>query len=235
MAAPVIASASSNKTGNPLTDITFTYITDGPSGLTVGDLQLAQIGVNGAATDPTIPTPTDWTLVARTLGNDGSNHVGQAIFWRLYNGQASDVFTATPDSSTVGMTAKMVRITGHDAANPINNVAITPVGSAADPYTIFGVSTLRDECLVFFFYCAASAAGVTSSFSVGTEQWDFGIDPGNASSLSASSFVKTTAGSTGDETVDLSAAPNRACGFCVAIQPPASGGRRSGLLLRGVS
>lgn len=230
MAAPVIATVSSNKTGNTNTDITVTYASDGPSGISAGDLLVGEVsacGANFAGGAPAIATPAGWTLWVSALGaiTPGEGWTRTSVFYRIAQaGDTGVTFTATPNHAALGMTAKVARVTGHDpslfahqsaAAAGVNGTAISAPS----------VTTTVDDCLIL---CAVSADGsvtATVTFSPpGTlsEQWDFGADPGGRhNSQTCATKTQAAAGATGAQAFTASESTSLAA-VTVAIAPPAA-------------
>lgn len=233
MTAPAIATVSSNMTSTGFNDITVTYASDGPSGIAAGDLLLALVAVNGEGSTPVFTTPGGWTKREETIRTTGSARIGAAVFWKIAGASETSVqFVVFPNALTSGLTAKVVRITGVDPTTPIN-ASVATADSGNDPYSITGVTTTVNDCLVFYLVGGSSLPTRTYTFSLGTEQWDFATDPGGAVTQAASTLVQAVAGATGTETADPSAATTSA-GFCVAIAPSPSTGNHRKLPILGV-
>lgn len=221
MAAPTIAASSIDKTGNTNADLTFTFASDGPSGIVAGSLCVAHITLNGASTTPAFATPGTWNKAQESIGATGGNKPGTAVFWRIMDGTETTVtFTATPNATTSGMVGKVLRITGHDPVTPINTSSTTAADTAlASSYVLNGVTTTVDDCLVLSLTgsMAASVRTVTPPITV-SEIYDFGADPGDAASQAGATETRATAGATGTRTFTISANAFNA-GVAIAIAP----------------
>lgn len=224
MAAPVIASRSSDKTGNTSDGIVFVYSTDGPSGIVAGELLVAEVSAARAGspgTVPDIPTPAGWDLWVTGEGVVASAQRNTRVSFFRRIAQAGDTgvtFTATPADTGFGMTAKVSRITGADTAAPdAGNAAATGVSGTA--ISAPSVTTPEADCLILCGVgsCTSAVAAWTKPGAL-TEECNFGTDPGEANNLACGSKVQATAGATGAQEF-TSAATGSLAAVTIAIAP----------------
>jgi hypothetical protein len=222
MTAPVIASVSSSKTGNPSTDITVTFSADGPStpnannAPNVGDVYVAHVNsVAALGFNAVLGATAGWTVYKSEEGR-----VNVAYFVKVMDGtETGATFLASPSDTATGMTCKVARITGAHAT-PVNasNVGQSR-GINVTTYDVLGVTTTVDDCLVLYGVGAQSGAVRTfTSPGALTEQWDFGTDPGDAAMQTTGSKTQAAAGATGTQQFSLSGTATT-IGVCIAIAP----------------
>lgn len=219
MAVPVIAASSADSTGNTNVELTISF----PTGTVSGSLLLLFVTQYNSGADPAFGTITDWTKLQESIQLSGSNRSGTALYWRFADGVATNVTTITsPNSTAFGLCGKILRITGAHATTPIHlSSSSSPdvtIG-AGDPMTLTGLTTTENDCLAIFLAGTAGVSVVTHTWTVATEQGDFGTDPGGAANLTWATKSMAVAGATGNPTVE----PSGSCsgtGVAVAIAPP---------------
>lgn len=122
-----------------------------PSGLAVGDLMLAFVGINDITTAANINTPSGWTLI-RT---DTQTNLEARSFWKIADSSdvAASNFTFTFSAAQDNHTCEIHRIQGAHATTPIDaNSGASLADSALDPDpSAPAVTTVANNCLVFAF------------------------------------------------------------------------------------
>jgi hypothetical protein len=232
MTAPVVASSSSDKAGECLTDITVTFSIDGPSTANAnnapnsGELYIVCAAIVNSSSTPAIALPSGFTLIGENYRNTGTTRNGVHVSYRIMDGSETTIAIAgTPDSVTQGLVAKVLRVTGHNTVTPVNASVVTTFGSS--PRTLSAVTTTVADCMVFFVSGSGSSNVVTHTWGTNPEQWDFGSDPagagGSAADSSASKKTQVSAGSSGTDAVTTSAAANIS-GVTFAIAPALAAG-----------
>ncbi len=225
MTAPVIATEGVDTTGNTLSDLTLAV----PSGTVNGELLIAVIASAGKAADN--DTHASWTLINKTRINldDVGSDVALSLFRRIAASEPADyAFTSPVDLSSAGMTGKMLRITGHDPTTPIN--AAGESAEDTDSTTAPSVLTTVANCLVVCVV-ATTSTSIQTATTPGTltEEWDFGGDPGQASSQVGATKIQAAIGNTGAEAFTIAGS---SVAQTIAIAPAPAGGTSALLAAR---
>lgn len=226
--AVAIASKSAVKASNTTTEITVTFATDGPSGISVGDLLILQIVSNTTGSTGSIATPTGWTQLFQDNSAGTSNRESHAVFYRVaQTGDTAVVTSVTPDSTTAGLSAIVIRITGWDGVTAnILSTSGTRNETGVNTYAVAGTTTAAADCLVLWLMGGgANLIRTTDSYSLGAEEWDSGSDPGSAASCSAASLIQAGIGASGANTFGFSGSLISVHGGSVVVRPSVSGVR----------
>lgn len=218
MAAPVIASSSVDKTGNTLTDLTFTYGADGPSGIAAGNLLLL-IGTCVKATTAATLSAALFTPIRHVQAAAGTNRGTVGAWWKTAGAaETTQNLLSDGNVATDGFVGKMYRITGQHPTTPIN--ASNEIDTATDNAAIPGVTTTVNECLVFYISGTGSGSTNTWTWDAGvTEDADFGTDPGLSANMTIATKVQAVAGATGNIISTPSGGIANKEGICIAIAP----------------
>lgn len=157
---------SNATTANPAGDQTSMSISY-PTGISAGNLLVAQCLYQEGAGDPDWQTPSGWTKDTGTFAN------GHAVFWKIATGSESGSETFTKNGSGRKIMGGMMLFTGTAGASPVNNQgrstsgtvsSITP--SVADTLWLFFASRWNDSSTF------GSYAMVTSNPTPWTEAYE---------------------------------------------------------------
>ncbi len=212
MAAPVVQSvAHTNGSSNNV-------VISAPSGIQNGDLLIAAIVAEGGS----IATPSGWTSL---LGG-----AQQKVFWKLAASESgSYTFTC---GAAAGIGGYILRINGNDGGTPIN-ASNSGSGGSASSYSITGITTTVDACLLIQTIFALTSRTITSGPAVANNNpsWTNNInaDDGNAEAIEYDG-VFTTAGATGNATGTFSGATAWVVGI-IAIAPVQPSKNTGGMLM----
>jgi trimeric autotransporter adhesin len=188
------------------------HIATVPASTVNGDL-LVMIAQN--ITGTTITTPTGWTRHEDNITSD----VTIGVFYRIaFNEPASYTVVTDPPGAGKGAQVEILRITGAGLTAPINVYAETARQAGSTTYAVSGATTTVANCLGIWVAGTISAAVVTFT-DPETERWDYGSDPGTASSGSGASKTIAAAGAAGSLTFTSSSAPTAWAGIFIAIAP----------------
>ena len=140
-----------------------------PSGLTVGDLMVAQVITRALYT--AITDPADWTEIRQEI--DGSSaEIRQGLFWKIAGSgdvAASDfTFTCATGENKGAITAW----TGHDSGTPIN--AHNGAGIFNTAIVVSGITPSVADCVLCFF-CGICDLDTVSGYAIATDNpasWD---------------------------------------------------------------
>lgn len=217
MPAPSIQSQSADATGTA--DATGCTVSV-PSGTQDGDLLYAMVAAcRVAGSSVTITPPAGWTLVdTAEVTEGGSRRINHRTYRRIASSEPASYTWTGDGSSTNSLIGKMFRITGHHPTTPINgsddNLG-TGTSVSGGP-----VTTTVNDCLLIA--SAATAHNNTFTFtppSGMSEEFDFGYDPGAATSMTGATVTQAVAGSTGVKAFTISGSPDSSGGILVAIAP----------------
>ena len=190
-----------------------------PTLAATGNLLLAAVGVETATA---ITPPAGWNEVFDEQVNSQTFRHG--LYWRIDDGSAGP-YSFAYGGSNVFRWWRAVAYTGHDPANPINDVDRQQSGSASATVTAPSLDTTVNDCLLAWF---GNPDGSTTT----TWTQPGGMTPVDtiANSVFYAEQAFPTAGSTGAKAATISAARHNV-GAMVAIAPaPGQTVRRLGLL-----
>jgi len=207
-----------------------------PSGVTSGDLLIifCYQEIYGTYAAPT--GLTGWTQTGQYSGTP-TVRVPISIFYRIADGTegASETLTFSGSARDV---AWYFRISGIDATTPIDVSGVADNVGGSTSYTVPGVTTTTNNALALAFLGAWGGGGYP--FTTATSGWsvDYTTQYGTQAyvpSDAIASKVISTAGATGDMTLDGNAATSYANYVMIAIAP-ASGGSSGWIgLINGVT
>lgn len=188
------------------------HIVTTPASTVNGDL-LVMIAQN--ITGATITTPTGWTRHEDNITAD----VTIGVFWRIASNEpASFAVVTDPPAAGFGAQVVILRITGANTAAPINVYSETARQAGGTTYVVSGGTTTVANCLGIWV-AGVRAASVVTFTGTKAEEWDYGLDPGTASSQSGETETVAAAGAAGSATFTPSATPTAYAGVFVAIAP----------------
>jgi hypothetical protein len=182
-----------------------------PSGTASGNLLVAGLMLEKGSSE-TVTPPAGWTLIRRT--NNGTN-AGMATYYRLAGGSEPANYTfniALGSKWSIGIS----RVTGANPNNPID-VSGGLTGASSTSVTAPSVTTSVANTLVLAFYTNKKNATYTAAGTT-TERYDVPNDPGGLPSNMLATFVRATAGATGNRTATASL-PEFWAGQQVAVWP----------------
>lgn len=191
-----------------------------PTGLTEGDLMIAQILGSPNAGPATYPTLSGWTSIRQ---DDFGENLSTSLFWKIADGDdvaASDfTFTVTGTDSNLGAISAWYE---HDPSSPINaNNGDSAVGN---PITSPEITPSVANCMILFF------AGLKNNWAIGeyaiaednpgswTERYDVSKDLAQDLEISMASALRPETTATGLGTATASTAAWNT-GQLVAIAP----------------
>jgi hypothetical protein len=188
--------------------------TSKPTGTTAGDLLIAIVTARNTVTSIT-PTISGWNVIQSNLTGSGSTF---AIFYRIATGDEGSSFDFTFSESTrwcVGV----LRITGHDAANPIDASAKV-TGSLGGVYVTPSVTTTVAGCLIIRSAHHMRGNSSFGTWASGTELWDMSGGSLTAGCIQTASWsIAGAAGATGTVQVNADTSDVTGAGVTVAIRP----------------
>lgn len=142
MAVPVLEDFTSNNTGGSNSDgITLSY----PATVNSGDLLIALVGSDNTFGGDYWDTITGWTRIG-TCGDTTSDCSG-AAYYRVADGSETGTVDFTEGGFTNNATGYMLRISGADGTNPINDSAFGQSSSSSSSHTAPSVTTDVDDTL----------------------------------------------------------------------------------------
>jgi hypothetical protein len=189
-----------------------------PTGLTVGDLMIAQVVSKLPGT--AVTAPGGWTQIRQDVSGTS---VRSALFWKIAT--SSDT-SATNFTFTTGKESNGGVITawyGHDPTTPID--ANNGQGNAASTtVTSPGIIPSVANC-VLLMICGVGDRNTQSGYAIAidnpavwTERYDLQIDPGSKCALALGSATRPQTTATGNGTATTSASTANV-GQLVAIRP----------------
>jgi len=177
-----------------------------PAGTQAGDLLVAALMLeDGQLVD--VDTPTGWTKIRRA---NKYIYIGIATYYRI-TGASEPASYSFPLDETTQWAASISRISGADLDDPIDTSEKKNGrrGNVIAP----SITTREDDTLVLAFYTNRRNATYTPHAAT-TEQYDAPNKPEGLPPNMLATFVKATAGETGDK----SATPTRSDRRWIALQ-----------------
>lgn len=209
---PVVESASSGNNGTTATSV----VVNMPSGVTTGDLLIAQVTIS---TNVTPNTPSGWTLERSDVA--AGNIVRSFIFSRVADG--TEGATQTFDAPGSGRwAAGILRISGADTTTPVDvDGATVDNGNPASTNMVApSVTTTVDNTLVLRFYALSDGRNSNSTPTGLTEAYDTASGFGAGVTCSCAYVDQASAGASGTATSTTSAqTPEYTVSQTVAIAP----------------
>lgn len=154
---PRIADESVFKQSNTSADITITPGSDGPTGITSGDVLVGIFTAASSATQ-TIAPPGDWTQIFHR-SDDAGVAATTAAFYKIATGSepSSYTFTGSSNSASDGFVGVMYRIVGAHPTTPLNTTQNNGSGSSPSSSRLItrNSATTVANCLVLTL-CANS-------------------------------------------------------------------------------
>lgn len=219
-----------------------------PTGLAVGDLMIAHIGMtDNANTTYTLALPSNWTaLVSDSLG-DGNASVAARISYIVATPTevAASDFTFTNDSGTgVLMAGAIYRITGQGDIVHVQSATDSEASTTSTPTFTNTVTPNFPDSLLLFLSTAvdsetsgsASAYAITTDNPTWTEQYDlfgdgdgyFGGGSNGDGLLSGASAVRSAVTATGNSSLTYVNFAYKSIGTLV-VMPPVTNASVAGL------
>lgn len=206
MAGPVY----SNNSGNPVFSGTNSVIVSVPSGVSNGDLMIAEIWETTQTA--AAPTCAGWTQFFTLAGSDHQLY----LFYRDASSEpANYTFTSTNATSTTGW---IHHITGATSGNPVNAIGSGNTSSGASSILASAITTTVANTLLMCFVGHGDGSNLPSGYQSG---WTGVTFTGN-SPVNCSYIAQASAGSTGSATTTF-AGNDDYTAVIVAIAPPVSG------------
>jgi len=197
-----------------------------PAGVVADDLLILIVGddADNITAGTLYAPPAGWTLLAEA---GGANDAWVAAFYRIADTTEGASETVQHSSTTDELYGWYLHVTGTDPTNPIHVVG-TQGSSTNSTLTIPGLTTTKDDCLVFYMNSFDGADGFPFSVSgTGwTEQGELESPVGGAGNDASGSFGTlghTTKGATADATVTAATGDGQ-YGIQFAISAPANVG-----------
>lgn len=196
-----------------------------PTGTAAGDLALMFCETTGGQT----PTCSGWTELTSQATGSGTAGTKATVLYRIVSDPATDNRTTNDPGDHIA--ARIIGITTgtFDSGDPFNTFGGSVDSSGTTSVTVTGVTTDRDECLVFAFVTGdlpdsntttQFASWANGSLTSVTERIDNSRSAGNGGAIGVASGSQATAGATGDFTVTATTSAVRGK-ICFAVQPPA--------------
>jgi hypothetical protein len=213
MAVPIIESTSSaflDPAGTTLT-------VNKPSGVVIGNLMIATIGVYYVGVAYTLTPPSGWTVAAGP-SNDGNNGHRIVSYYKI----ATDSEPASYDwglSTALLSTGSIVRITGHDAI-PIDATPTVAIGSNSSFQVFPAVTTITNDCLIYRIIGFGAPAAVPGLPAGHASVIDVATTTSPGSEHAIFSMTQAVAGDTGTvSTTSTGTAYGRSVLFTIPIKP----------------
>jgi len=189
-----------------------------PSGVSNGNVMLAQIGFKGG-NSVTVTDPSGWTFIRQENGN--STGIGVRLYYRVASSEPASykwTFSAS-EAATAGIAA----YSGVSTTNPID--ASSGAGSSANGTSITApaVTTTAPNDMVVGFFSTGKNQVITQPSGM-TEHWD--VTPGSAIESETADVLQASAGSSGSKTATVSGSASWV-GQLVALLPACAGGSLS--------
>ena len=195
-----------------------TCVIDKPTGLTVGDLMIAQVVSKAPGT--AVTAPSGWTEIRQDVSGTS---VRSALFWKIATSSDTSatnfIFTTGSGSNGGAITAWY----GHDPTIPID--ANNGQGNAASTtVTSPGITPSVANCVILMI-CGVGDRNTQSGYAIATdnpagwtEQYDLQINAGSKCALALGSATRPQTTATGNGTATTSASTANV-GQLVAIRP----------------
>lgn len=211
--------------GNTLGGLTCVFANDGIGTVEAGDILLVFVSWTGdtLATLPT-PTPSGYTKEEEVLSGAIAGSVGGVLFSKVAaGGEASVTVNPLPANSNNGATMQVIRFPAASVLGLDGTSQTALQTSIASAYNVDGLTTTQPDAQVFYFISAVATSERSFATSV-RELWDFGNDPGRASSQAGQVKTQASPGASGQEVFVGSSGGFNAVGIAVAVAPSAPGG-----------
>jgi hypothetical protein len=184
---------SGNVSTNSSTHATYTLVTvDSPASVTVGDLLLANIAINGGS-PANVTAPSGWTQIFRT---DNDTDVSLISYYKVAGASEPTNYTWTIDTQTRAE-GGITQYSGVDTSNPIDAFAGNfSRGKVATTSSITTSSANEEVVASFAFDAGTSTAGYFSTPVGMTEKYDVTF-PTAGPSLAADDTVQVATGTVG--------------------------------------
>ncbi|MGA2285425.1 MAG: hypothetical protein ABSG55_04060, partial [Dehalococcoidia bacterium] len=163
IAAPVVQSAHNEAHGTSVTSVAGTF----SASPTPGHLLVAIVGA-GANTSPAINQPTGWN---QAINN--ATWPGEAIFWRIADGSATDksVTVTTGSTSTLGI--QMYEFSGIDTSSPVDGTPGTSYSQSSATLASGNVTTSHAQDLLLAGFVVRGDVTVDTWTNAFNEGFDF--------------------------------------------------------------
>lgn len=197
-----------------------------PTGLTVGDLMIAQMVCQFSAT---VTTPSGWTILSDTQ----ANNYKQVIMYKIASSSdvsASDfTFDITHGGGALNIACGILRISDFPSAMPVYayDTETANTGTGTVTYSTIGMTPLGDSLIIMGIVGSDSGVTNISSYSIATssptftEAWDVVIATGVPASIALAYGVRPQNTSTGDATITgFGTGGQRSC--CALVSVPQS-------------
>jgi hypothetical protein len=192
-----------------------------PTGVSSGDLMIAVVTIDTAVDPPppTITPPAGWTLIQEAYF-DYQYGVMVGVYYRIAGGSEPSSWNWTISPSDQWLTV-LLRISGHDGADPINASAQTSPSASTDQPPAPSVTTTVDDCLILYVAGMDKDCTPFTPPSGCAEVWDF-VSSGEVCSSGATK-TQASAGATGEGVFTATISPNENWATVTVAIAPAAG------------
>lgn len=176
-----------------------------PAGLTAGDL-LIIVAESG---NQNINTPAGFNSLGSAIGNTGTAGTSNRIdvFWKIATGSETTTSIGGPSNH---ISAQSFAFSGVNQGSPIHAFNNTGLNTASTAVSIAGVTTTKNDCLIFNIVgwatdtaTAQASSWANASLSSVTERSDASTTNGNGGGFATATGGLATAGATGSTTATL--------------------------------
>lgn len=191
---------SGTSTTGTSTHVTITDLTINKPSVSVGDLMLAGIAVDGGSAVAVTP-PSGWTQIART---DNDVNVTLITYYKIVSGSEPSSYTWQVNTQTRAV-GGITPYTGIDTSNPIDTAAGDTGFSATATTSAIATASNNEEVVALY------ATNVAKSFSTSTgmtQKYNLSHTPVGPSA-SADDVLQPAAGSTGSKSSTIDAVQSR--------------------------
>lgn len=175
-----------------------------PASLAVGDLMIATFADHAAADDSALASqPSGWSTAGRQRGGADNDNT---LWWSWKVATSGDVsagsstwtFTAAQNWHSPGI----VRVTGHNAASPINQSAMNVTPSAGSTHTTSSITPNINNCLIMAFWVMGSGTATFTLDASLTSRYNANLQSlistfGDVAQTTAAAVSKASTSSTG--------------------------------------
>jgi len=210
-----------------------------PTGLAVGDLMVAHIGVNDEDANTGTVTASSWTSLGTAILSDGNGMAGTVVLYKVADSgdvAASDFSFTNGSGEGMGMAGAIYRISGSSGV-PVMAGATT--GDSSSPTFTNTITPAVADSLLLFLYTGTDSVGSSQSVSgyavttdnpTWTERYDqygdlfsfFGAGQGVSPLMSGATAPRTAVSATGDSTCSITTSYSYNTGVIVVIPPAIS-------------
>jgi hypothetical protein len=210
---------------------TTSWVVGKPTGLEVGDLMLAWLGIDNTTNPASVTPPSGFSSAVAY----GSGYLGAYLYWKI--AEAADVaasdFTFTLASAKTGLVSLAAFSGTHQTAPTVDSGAYGASSTTNAPAYDLSISTTTDDQVLVMFGQAQVGGHSFSSHAVASQNpssWSEAFDISNAYSSGCMAYgTASGTGSTGNWSY-LCSGTVRQCIVGVAIKAPSDPGAASGAL-----